>query len=91
MDAAMLIAKSGMLYMGEYLADLPCDTYNIIFKEKYPFSAEKEQKALCFLQKAIMERMPIPCSFSFDSGIPSCEKTMSSLLGLEISNISFGL
>lgn len=38
-----------------------------------------------------MDRTPIPCSFSFDSGMPSIEKTTSLPQGLETSSISFGL
>ncbi len=65
--------------------------YNTIFKVNWPSSKEKEQSAPYFLQKAIIERVPIPCSFSFDSGIPSFEKTISSLQGFVSSNISLGL
>lgn len=65
--------------------------YNTIFRVNHPSSKEKEQSAPYFLQNAIIERVPIPCSFSFDSGMPSFEKTMSSLQGFDISNISLGL
>lgn len=38
-----------------------------------------------------MERVPIPCSSSFDSGMPSSEKATVPQQGLEISSISLGL
>lgn len=65
--------------------------YNTTFRENRLFSTEKEQKASYFLQKARIERVPIPCSCSFDSGMPSSEKTISLPQGLEISSMSCGL
>lgn len=38
-----------------------------------------------------MERVPMPCPFSLESGSPSSEKETGSLHGLEISNASFGV
>lgn len=77
--------------MGVSLSITQIYYHSTIFNVNHPSSEEKVQKALCFLQKAIMERVPIPCSFSFDRGMPFGENATSAPQGLEISNISFGL